>query len=398
MAGPLPIGEKWPEDNVLRSQRVLSDTFHAYVHIPFCTVRCGYCDFNTYTQQEMPGVALTDFHIPLIKEIEFSRKVLDRSNSSQPPLSSIFFGGGTPSLFSPGQIQAILHQLEQSFGLAADCEITLEANPESTSPQQLEGLREAGVNRVSIGVQSFDDGVLSVLDRQHNKELVSSAVEAAKSLEFRTSIDLIFGAPGESLESWKKTVQQALELQTDHISAYSLIVEPGTKLARQISRGEIAEVNEDLNADKYEWAADQFEDHGLQWYEVSNFGEVAQHNLAYWQSRNWWGFGPGAHSHIDGNRFWNQKHPARYQQSLTAGSPAAGIEKLSERQQLEEEIMLGLRTKYGVSRDLPAKLGVDPVKIAQQISAGTLTMEQDRLLPTKAGRLLVDRLVVDFLQ
>ena len=148
MAGPLPIGEKWPEDNVLRSQRVPSDTFHAYVHIPFCTVRCGYCDFNTYTQQEMPGVALTDFHIPLIQEIEFSRKVLDRSNSSQPPLSSIFFGGGTPSLFSPAQIQAILHQLEQSFGLAADCEITLEANPESTSPQQLEGLREAGVNRV----------------------------------------------------------------------------------------------------------------------------------------------------------------------------------------------------------------------------------------------------------
>jgi oxygen-independent coproporphyrinogen-3 oxidase len=398
VAGPLPIGEKWPEDNVLRPQRVAGDTFHAYVHIPFCTVRCGYCDFNTYTQQEMPGVALSDFHNPLLKEIEFSRQVLDKSNLSQPPLSSIFFGGGTPSLFSPAQIQSILDELEQSFGFTPDCEITMEANPESTSPWQLEKLREAGVNRVSIGVQSFDSMVLSVLDRQHDKELVMSAVQSAQSLGFRTSIDLIFGAPGESLESWKSTVQQALDLKTDHISAYSLIVEPGTKLARQISRGEIAEVNEDLNADKYEWAADQFEDLGLQWYEVSNFGEVAKHNLAYWQSKNWWGYGPGAHSHVDGNRFWNQKHPARYQQGLAKGSPAAGIEKLSERQQLEEELMLGLRTKYGVSRDLPAKLGIDPVKIAQQISTGTLTMQQDRLLPTKAGRLLVDRLVVDFLQ
>lgn len=346
----------------------------------------------------MPGVALTDFHVPLLSEIGFSKQVLDQSNLPQPPLSSIFFGGGTPSLFSPSQIQAILTELEQSFGFTADCEITLESNPESTSAKQLEGLREAGVNRVSIGVQSFDERVLSVLDRQHNKELVKSAVQAAQSLGFRTSLDLIFGAPGESLESWQDTVRQALDLKTDHISAYSLIVEPGTKLARQISRGELADVNEDLNADKYDWAANEFEKLGLQWYEISNFGEVAKHNLAYWQSKNWWGYGPGAHSHLDGNRFWNQKHPARYQQALDGGSPAAGIEKLSERQQLEEELMLGLRTKYGVSRDLPAKLGVDPVKIAQQISAGTLTMQQDRLLPTEAGRLLVDRLVVDFLQ
>lgn len=398
MAGPLPTGEKWPESNLLRPQRSPSDTFHAYVHVPFCTVRCGYCDFNTYTQQEMPGVAMADFHKHLMEEIRFSRKVLEGSNLSQPPLSSIFFGGGTPSLFSPEQISSILQELRDCFGFEADCEITLEANPESTTKAGLTGLRAAGVNRISVGVQSFDSVVLRVLDRQHDSELVRSAVESAKELGFRTSIDLIFGAPGESLDSWKVTVSKALELETNHISAYSLIVEPGTKLARKISRGELAEVDEDLNADKYEWSAGEFAAAGLDWYEVSNFGEIAKHNLAYWQSKNWWGYGPGAHSHIDGNRFWNQKHPARYQQALEVGSPAVGIEMLSERQQLEEQLMLGLRTKFGVPRQLPSQLGVNPNKIANQLAAGTLTLREDRLLPTAAGRLLIDRLVVDFLQ
>jgi oxygen-independent coproporphyrinogen-3 oxidase len=368
------------------------------VHVPFCTIRCGYCDFNTYTQQEMPGVAMADFHLALIQEIGFAKAVLSNSDLPQPPLSSIFFGGGTPSLFSAEQIRLIMEQLKAEFGLVADCEVTLEANPESTNRDLLLGLRDAGVNRISIGVQSYDQAVLEVLDRQHNADLIESAVRSAKELGFLTSVDLIFGAPGESLESWKETVRRALGLQTNHISAYSLIVEDGTKLARKISRGELAAVDEDLNADKYLWAAEEFKKAGLQWYEISNFGEVAKHNLAYWQSKNWWGFGPGAHSHINGNRFWNQKHPARYQQALQEGSPAAGIEKLTKRQQLEEELMLGLRTKFGIARDLPRELGIDAQKIANQLAVGTLSLQGDRIVPTDAGRLLIDRLVVDFLQ
>ena len=398
MAGPLPVGEKWPQSNLLSPQKSPSDSFHAYVHVPFCSVRCGYCDFNTYTQQEMPGVAMADFHLALIDEIRFAKQSLSDSGLAQPALSSIFFGGGTPSLFSVNQVNLIIRELEEAFGLAADCEVTLEANPESTSAELLGGLREAGVNRISIGVQSYDEQVLSVLDRQHNAELIEAAVGNAKALDFQTSVDLIFGAPGESLESWQRTVQRALALETNHISAYSLIVEEGTKLARKISRGELGTVDEDLNADKYIWAAEQFKLAGLGWYEVSNFGEIAKHNLAYWQSKNWWGFGPGAHSHIDGNRFWNQKHPARYQQALQLGSPVAGIEKLTKRQQLEEELMLGLRTKFGVPRQLPKELGIEPKKIAEQLASGTLSLAEDRIVPTEAGRLLIDRLVVDFLQ
>jgi oxygen-independent coproporphyrinogen-3 oxidase len=346
----------------------------------------------------MPGVAIADFHQVLIDEIRYAKNILTKSDLPQPQLSSVFFGGGTPSLFSAEQIRLIMDQLKEDFGLLPDCEVSLEANPESTSMELLVGLREAGVNRVSVGVQSFDQSVLEVLDRQHNAQSIQSAVKWAKDLGFTTSVDLIFGAPGESFESWKNTVEQALALQTQHISAYSLIVEDGTKLARRISRGELASVDEDLNADKYLWAAEQFSRAGLNWYEISNFGQLAQHNLAYWQSKNWWGFGPGAHSHVAGNRFWNQKHPARYQQALKEGSPAAGIELLTKRQQLEEQLMLGLRNRFGISRELPKELGIDPQKIARQLAVGTLSLQQDRIVPTDAGRLLIDRLVVDFLR
>jgi oxygen-independent coproporphyrinogen-3 oxidase len=212
------------------------------------------------------------------------------------------------------------------------------------------------------------------------------------------SIDLIYGTPLEDLRSWQATVSQALELDTDHISAYSLIIEEGTRLARQIAKGELPQTSEDLDAEKYEYAAEQFEGAGLHWYEVSNFGKVTIHNLAYLQSQNWWGFGPGAHSHIAGNRFWNTTHPARYREQLQSGSPAAGIETLSPRQMLEEELMLGLRTKFGVARQLLRALEIPAEKIAKQLAANTLSLEGNRVIPTWSGRLLIDRLVVDFLQ
>ena len=373
-------------------------SFHAYVHIPFCEVRCGYCDFNTYTQDQIGDVKQGEFHDALISEISFSRNVLADSKVPSRSLTSIFFGGGTPSLFRPDQIAAVIAALSDSFGLSTNCELTMEANPESLRVEHLPLLKEAGINRISFGVQSFDPEVLGTLDRQHDPRKVAPLVAAAQELGFRTSLDLIYGSPGETLPSWQQTVASAIELGTEHISGYSLIIEPGTKLNRMISNGQLAQVDEDLNAVKYEFMTEEFEKAGLEFYEVSNFGVPSTHNLAYWQSQDWWGYGPGAHSHIAGNRFWNRKHPVAYQAALGKGSPAIGIEVLTSRQRLEEELMLGLRTKFGVRRDLMAELGIDPVQVATQLGRGMLELRGDRLVLTRAGRLLADGLVLDFLK
>lgn len=392
--GALPEGSPWPESNRLISYRQ-PDSFHAYVHIPFCEVRCGYCDFNTYTQSELGEVTRSEFHQPLIREIEFARGVLDDSEISVPSLSSVFFGGGTPSLFEAEQIAAVLEKLRVSFGLDSAAEITLEANPESTNRSLLEALRSAGVNRISFGAQSYDPSVLKVLDRTHRPELLQPLIEIAKSLGFRTSVDLIYGAPGESLDSWRRTLESAIALGTEHISAYSLIVEDGTKLAAQINRGELGQTDEDLNAAKHQLASELLEAAGLEWYEVSNWGQPSIHNLAYWQSKNWWGFGPGAHSHINGNRFWNRKHPLAYQQALAGGSPAQGFETIDAETHLIESVMLGLRTKAGLHRSVLSDLRVSTQKIAGYIADGLLTLQTERVKVTERGRLLVDGIAVD---
>lgn len=392
--GALPEGNPWPESNRLATLRE-PDSFHAYVHIPFCEVRCGYCDFNTYTASELGEVSRSDFDSALISEIEFAANVLSESEIAPRQLSSVFFGGGTPSLMAGEQIHRILNQLSSKFGLAKDAEITLEANPESTSPELLEQLVSAGVNRISFGAQSFDPEVLSVLDRTHRPELLSPLVSNAKDLGLRTSIDLIYGAPGESIESWTATLDAAIALGTEHISAYSLIVEEGTKLATKIRRGLLADVDEDLNAQKHSLADQMFEAAGLRWYEVSNWGNPSVHNQAYWSSKNWWGFGPGAHSHINGNRFWNRKHPAAYQQALKAGSPAIGHEQIDELTHLTESIMLQLRTSEGLDRSVLSRAEVSASVVAKYLAEGKLTMEHNRIYVTKKGRLLVDGIALD---
>ena len=392
--GALPEGNPWPESNRLASLRE-PDSFHAYVHIPFCEVRCGYCDFNTYTASELGEVSRSDFDSALISEIEFAANVLSESEIVPRQLSSVFFGGGTPSLMAGEQIHRILNQLSSKFGLAKDAEITLEANPESTSPELLEQLVSAGVNRISFGAQSFDPEVLSVLDRTHRPELLSPLVSYAKDLGLRTSIDLIYGAPGESIESWTATLDAAIALGTEHISAYSLIVEEGTKLATKIRRGLLADVDEDLNAQKHSLADQMFEAAGLRWYEVSNWGNPSVHNQAYWSSKNWWGFGPGAHSHINGNRFWNRKHPAAYQQALKTGSPAIGHEQIDELTHLTESIMLQLRTSEGLDRSVLSRAEVSASVVAKYLAEGKLTLEHNRIYVTKKGRLLVDGIALD---
>lgn len=397
MATPLPLGDPWPKDDRLSNLRD-SGSFHAYVHIPFCDVHCGYCDFNTYTAKEIGPVKQAEFHLPLIQEVEFSRGVLDNSGIVLPGLSSIFFGGGTPSLFSVDQIKSLLDALSFAHGVLPEADITIEANPDTVDKPYLKGLAEIGVNRVSFGVQSFDKDVLRTLDRTHDADLVPQVVDWAKSAGLRTSADLIYGAPGESLESWAETLNLAIDLGTEHISAYALIVEPGTKLAAQIRRGEVAEPDDDLTAEKQELAGVLLEAAGLTWYEVANWGVPSIHNKAYWYSKNWWGYGPGAHSHINGNRFWNRKHPLAYQQSLAAGSPAQGIELIDERTHLEERLMLELRCIDGADLSLLKDLGVSSEKVSTALAEGLLVLLPDSRISVSArGRLLIDGLVLQLL-
>lgn len=396
MPSALPIGMTWPEDFTLSPLSNRDKSFHAYIHIPFCSIRCGYCDFNTYAPKETEADQAS-FESSLVAEIRRSAEFLARSGLSMPKLSSIFFGGGTPSLFSSGQFEAIISALTEAFGIDPQAEITTEANPESTAPEFLEGIRKLGVNRLSLGVQSFDPDVLRVLDRSHTEQKVFELIPIAKSLGFEVSIDLIYGTPGESIDSWRASLEKALSLRTDHISAYSLIVEAGTKLERKVRKGELPEVDEDLNAKKHELASSLFESAGLSWYEVSNWGKPSRHNSAYWTSQNWWGYGPGAHSHIYGHRFWNVKNPTVYQERLSKQLPVAGREELTVRQMLEEELMLGLRTRLGVRSTLARELKIPGPLVARSIADGILTLEGNRLVVTQKGRLLVDRIVVDFL-
>jgi oxygen-independent coproporphyrinogen-3 oxidase len=405
----LPTGEIAPLDGSLPDSVVDKSherTFHAYLHIPFCRVRCGYCDFNTYTSGELRGVTQNSFLENLETEIKFSTAVLDRANLPHRRLSSIFFGGGTPTQLEASQLADVLSSLTEQFGITKNAEITTEANPDNVDEAYFETLASAGFNRVSIGMQSAVPAVLATLDRTHNPENVAKAVAAAKSFGLQTSVDLIYGTPGESIGDWKTSIQVALSLGVDHISAYSLIVEPGTKLAQQIKNGKISEPDEDEQADKYELADTLFSSAGFDWYEVSNWSQSAasqsEHNLAYWRSNDWWGFGPGAHSHIGGTRWWNVKHPASYAEKLAAGnSPALAREVLSNQIRLTERILLEIRTADGLAIEVAKQLNPQAVRVISGFIADGLIEPKPALFGTirltLRGRLLADSLVRDLI-
>ena len=369
-------------------------TFHGYVHVPFCRVRCGYCDFNTYTATELQGYPQSAFISNLRAEIALARKsVGDR------PLETVFFGGGTPTLLPATELAEALGLLKSAFGIAEGAEITTEANPDTVDRQYLETLFEAGFNRISFGMQSAVPSVLATLDRTHNPDSVARNVVEAKNLGFQTSVDLIYGAPGETMEQWQETVSAALALETDHISAYALIVEPGTKLARQIASGEKPEPDEDLQADKYEWLDRQLNRAGFDWYELSNwskgFSFESKHNIAYWQGMDWWGFGPGAHSHVSHRRWSNVKHPTTYAKLLAEGViPSNDGEQLSELERLEERAMLELRLRVGLDLSVAKKLNLESAKAISELVAGELIdgveAVKGRAVLTLKGRLLAD--------
>ena len=405
MAAPLPLGDKPPENGLFSASEIIgseSRSFHAYVHIPFCTVKCGYCDFNTYTSSELGTLKQSDFAATLVGEIGLSASILQQSDVSSRKLKTVFFGGGTPSLLPAADLISILNSLETEFGFQENAEITFEANPDSVTKESLASLREAGFNRISIGMQSAVPDVLKTLERTHNPENVAIAVDIAKSLGYRTSLDLIFGAPGESLSQWEQTIRQVIELDPGHLSAYSLIVEPGTKLARQINSGELTEPDEDLQADKYELADNLLAEAGYSWYEISNWSKTedlkSNHNLAYWSGQDWWGYGPGAHSHLGSVRWWNHKHPLSYANLLEKNvSPAAGREQLDRETAALERILLESRTSAGMSIEQIKKLQPgSELAISQLIADGLIEGSQaiaGKLLLTLKGRLLADAVV-----
>jgi oxygen-independent coproporphyrinogen-3 oxidase len=396
---PAPIDGHLP-DQVLHG--AADRSFHGYVHVPFCRVKCGYCDFNTYTATELEGAKQSDFAKKLIQEVDFARSVIDRSGLPKRTMDTVFFGGGTPSQLPASDLVQMLGVIERQFGFSPGAEITSEANPDDVSAEFFLELKAGGFTRVSIGMQSAVPSVLETLERSHNPENVSRAVELAKAANLGVSVDLIYGAPGETLEQWETSIRAAIEMQPDHISAYSLIVEPGTKLARQISRGELSEPDEDLQADKYELTDRLLAEAGFGWYEISNWSrgesKVSAHNFAYWNSRDWWGFGPGAHSHIGGVRWWNVKHPSAYAGRLQRlESPAAGREVLDERTRLEERILLEIRIRSGLSIELAKQVSVDATKfVAGFIADGLVDPAhalRGNLVLTLKGRLLADSLV-----
>ena len=371
-----------------------------YIHIPYCVKRCGYCDFNTYTPSELKiteGLAqISNSYIDLLlMEIKAAKVQVGQSAN----VPSIFFGGGTPSLMQPDDIGRVISTIKSEFTLLPNAEITMECNPDTVTKESLAAFRAIGVNRVSFGMQSAVKHVLATLDRTHNPENLLQVTTWAKEVGFsEISVDLIYGTPGESLSDWQTSINAALTLPITHISAYALIVEEGTKLAAQIKRGEVAQVDDDLTAEKYLVADKAFTAAGFEWYELSNWaksGSLSKHNLAYWLGDNWWGAGPGAHSHLNGKRFWNVKHPNLYKERVLANqSPVADSEVLEELQIESERLMLSLRLPSGVDKQSLNELQL--AELSSYVESGHLDQanwNQGRATLTLDGRLIADRIL-----
>lgn len=403
MPSALPLGDPAPSDGLLPAtcaDGAQDRTFSVYVHIPFCAVRCGYCDFNTYTATELgSGSSQDTYALAAARELEFGAQVMSASGQPERTVSTVFFGGGTPTLLPASDLVSILGTVREQWGLEPGAEVTTEANPDTVTAESMRELAAGGFTRVSIGMQSAVPHVLKTLDRTHEPARVGQAVAWAREAGLQVSVDLIYGTPGESIEDWRTSLETAISYRPDHISAYALIIEEGTRLAAQIRRGEVPNIDDDDHADKYLMADELLGAAGFGWYEVSNWsrGEDTRcrHNMAYWQGGDWWGAGPGSHSHVGGLRWWNVKHPAAYQQRIDAGtSPAAGRETPDAQASQLERTMLLTRIREGMSvseLDAEGRLAVagliadeliDPV----QAFAG-------RIVPTLRGRLLADAIV-----
>ncbi len=420
MPSTLPLGDPVPADGSFPAavQQALPSRaevpFGLYVHIPFCSVRCGYCDFNTYTAEDLgPGASQLSYPDTLISELVFARGVLNSMEAPERALSTVFFGGGTPTLLPPEELARILTRARELFGFMPGAEITTEANPDTITEETAHILARAGFTRLSLGMQSAVPAVLKTLDRTHDPANVERAVKAARAAGLQVSLDLISGTPGESLEDWRSSLEHAVALRPDHISAYSLIIEEGTAMAAKIRRGVLADIDPDDQADKYLLTEEVLGAAGFDWYEVSNFSTSratrSAHNLNYWVDSDWWGAGPGSHSHMAGLRWWNVKHPAAYAQRLSSGTtPGHGREELQDEDKVLEHLMLRLRladgldiAEYNALPELVRTQGeqitpatvdslVQDGLISVQAAAPTADHREGRAVLTLRGRLLAD--------
>ncbi|MEI2699627.1 MAG: radical SAM family heme chaperone HemW [Microthrixaceae bacterium] len=373
----MPDASLWDPERVHPELRPAGAPFGLYIHVPFCTRRCGYCAFVTSALPDpgSPGaLGRTDaFVAAATAEIDSAASLIaDRV----PPLTSIYFGGGTPTTLSPTQTRRLVDAVTDRFDVGPDLEISIEANPDGLAPAQLAELREMGVTRVSFGMQSVRRRVLELLDRTHSPELALQAVRDARRAGFdHVSLDLIYGTPGETEDDWRASLEAVLSTQVDHVSAYALGIESGTKLASRVRRGQLSEPSDDDAADRYLLADSMLRSAGFEWYEISNWSRDpaarCRHNLLYWRNHDWWGVGPGAHSHVAGTRWWNVTDTDSWVAAALGGvGVVAGHEHLDDEQRRIESIMLGVRLAEG----LPLPCG-------------------RRLVLTTRGRLLADGVV-----
>lgn len=394
--------------------------FEVYIHVPFCMRRCGYCDFNTYTAVDMgAGASRGNYANMVIREMSIVRDWQSSHGIDEPEAATVFFGGGTPTILKASDLVAMLNAVRDTWSIAENAEITTEANPDTVNADYVKELADGGFNRISFGMQSAVPSVLKTLDRTHTPANVAAGVAAANAAGMRSSVDLIYGAPGESLDDWRTSVRTAIDLGVNHISAYALTVAPNTKMGRQIDAGTLSTPDDDDEATKYEIADDLLGATGLEWYEISNWarpGYESQHNLGYWRNVDWAGLGPGAHSHYgnvlgveqsapeektetvktSGLRSWDIAHPRMWGQAINAGDvPWSGSERISKEENLEEIIMLGLRMREGL--DL-SRLGntADMARIQPMEDEGLIVIRDGRVIPTRTGRLLNDTIIERF--
>ena len=374
----------------------------AYIHVPFCAVRCGYCDFNTYTNAELGGGgSQAEYADNAMAEMDLTLAADRAAGYEYEEISTVFFGGGTPTLLPADDLVRMLDHLRSLIPLADDAEVTTEANPDSVTRASLSRLADGGITRVSIGMQSAIPSVLATLDRTHDPDRVPQVVQWAKDAGLQVSLDLIYGTPGETVADVETSVRAALACEVDHLSAYSLIIEGNTAMARQLRRGEIEAPDPDDMADKYELVDDLTCEAGLTWYEVSNFARTpehrSRHNLAYWKGGDWWGIGPGAHRHRDGLRSWNVKHPSRYARMLASGElPVADSEQVAAEDRLVERIMLELRIADGLAVDVVPEQNRSMLEVHRD--RGHLdpdALAAGRAVLTREGRLLADAVIRD---
>ncbi|HVX70252.1 MAG TPA: radical SAM family heme chaperone HemW [Mycobacteriales bacterium] len=389
-----------PPDGTLPESALVSagrTPFGVYVHVPFCASRCGYCDFNTYTATELGGGASQDeYAATAAAELELAVKVL----GGRPGAQSVFFGGGTPTLLPAADLIGLLRRVGDTLGLNPGAEVTTEANPESVTPESLAQLRAGGFTRISFGMQSARRHVLAVLDRVHSPGRAEAAVAEARAAGFEhVNVDLIYGTPGETDSDWRASLDAAVATGADHVSAYSLIVEPGTRLANRVVHGELSAPDDDVLADRYAIAEEVLGAAGFEWYEVSNWARSrdarSEHNLLYWTGANWWGIGPGAHSHVGGVRWWNVKHPREYAARLAVShSPAAAREVLTPDDKRVERVMLAIRLRDGLPlSDLDDAGRTAAVQASADGLLEPAPLAQGRAVLSFRGRLLADAVV-----